>query len=145
MWNKALSVFYVFGCSLVILLDIPSSSDIYDSEKYTMRKFIAIKEKVYFISIRLRSITIRRVVPYISDILSTSSSLKKKKGRKRKEKSIRRRQKRKEKERKEQRKKAKRKEKERKEQRKKAKRKEKERKEQGMERVCAKGKGKGRS
>ena len=62
-----------------------------------MRKFIAIKEKI---SLRLHSITIRSVIPYISEILGTRSSLKKK---------------RKEKERKEQKKEAKRKEKERKE------------------------------
>ena len=44
-----------------------------------MRKFIAIKEKSLFIPIRLHSITIRSVIPYILGIHSTSNSLKKKK------------------------------------------------------------------
>ena len=44
-----------------------------------MRKFIVIKEKSLFIPIRLHSITIRSVIPYILGIHSTSSSLKKKK------------------------------------------------------------------
>ena len=44
-----------------------------------MRKFIVIKEKSLFIPIRLHSITIISVIPYILGMHSTSSSLKKKK------------------------------------------------------------------
>ena len=43
-------------------------------------KFMIQKEKPFVIPIKLHSITINSVIPYISEINSTSSSLKKRKG-----------------------------------------------------------------